>query len=449
MESLVEKTFKDLFPLNRGLTGRGVLQSFDYIIDNFLPLACVKSIKSGQQVYDWTIPEEWNCYDAYVINGKGDKIIDFNKSNLHVVSNSTPVNKTVSGQELLNHLHSLPKFPSRIPYRTSYYEKTWGFCCADELIKSDRFIEPFEVRIDSELNPDGNLNWLECVKKGKSEKEILISSYCCHPSLANDNLSGFVLAAMLFEYLQSLDTQFTYRLVIVPETIGAIAFLSQANLKHIVGGMVCTCVAGPGKISIKEGFDKEHFINKTAHLALQENCGTNYLTYPFVPDGSDERQYSTPGFRIVTPSIHKCKYYEYDEYHTSDDNLSFINAKWLLQTLDVYKSWINQIELYCIPIRKNMFCEFQLGKRGLYPNIGGSINQKADFNNDNGNHKRHFKFSDEVNLSFKHLEAFHWLMHLADGNNSNIQISEKSGIEYKVINEAIAAMWQKGLIDLS
>jgi aminopeptidase-like protein len=448
LQTRVEKVFLDLFPINRSLTGKGVYNTFNYIIENFIPNAKVKSIPSGTQVFDWVVPDEWNIDDGYVVNGAGENIIDFKKSNLHVMSYSEPVDKIISAEELLNHIHTLPKYPNRIPYRTSYYKKNWGFCCAHNLIKSDKFLEPFKVVIKSSLNSKGKLSWLECVKKGRIEKEILISTYCCHPSLANDNLSGIVLAIFLFEYLKNIDTKYTYRLVILPETIGAISFLSQANIKNIIGGMVLSCVAGPDKISIKEGFETSHFMNESAHLAIKSKFNEDYLTYPFIPDGSDERQYSTPGFRIVTPSIHKSKYYEYNEYHTSADNLDFISSSSFIECLEVHKNWIGLIESYCYPKRTNQFCEFQLGRRDLYPQIGGTINQKAYNENAKGNHKRLFNFTDTVVLSGAHLEAFQWIMHLADGSVSNFKIAKKSKLDISIVNEAIAAMFQKDLLEL-
>ena len=448
LQTRVEKTLLDLFPINRSLTGKGVLDTFDYLIENFFPNGKIKSIPSGTQVFDWVVPDEWNIDDGYVVNRVGEKIIDYKKCNLHVMSYSEPVDKIISADELLNHIHTLPKYPDRIPYRTSYYKKNWGFCCAHNLIKSDKFQAPFKVLIKSSFNSKGKLSWLECVKKGRIEKEILISTYCCHPSLANDNLSGIVLAAFLFEYLKNFDTKYTYRLVILPETIGAISFLSQANIKNIIGGMILSCVAGPDKISIKEGFDTSHFMTESAHLAIKSKVNEDYLTYPFVPDGSDERQYSTPGFRIVTPSIHKSKYYEYNEYHTSADDLDFVSSSSLIECLEIHKNWISLIESYCYPKRTSQFCEFQLGRRDLYPQIGGTINQKAYNENESGNHKRLFNFSDSVILSGAHLEAFQWLTHLADGSVSNFEIAKKSKLDISIVNQAIAAMFQKDLMEL-
>ena len=448
LESRIEKVFSDLFPINRSLSGKGVDETFAYLVKNFLPNGEVKSISSGMKVFDWVVPDEWNVDDGYIINGAGEKIVDFKKSNLHIMSYSEAVDKIVNTDELLNHIYTLPKYPDRIPYRTTYYNKNWGFCCAHDLITSKKFVPPFSVVIQSSFNSKGSLRWLECVKKGRTEKEILISTYCCHPSLANDNLSGIVLAVFLFEYLSKLDTKYTYRLVIVPETIGAISFLSQANTKKIIGGMVLSCVAGPDKISLKEGFDANHFMNQSAHLAISSHTNEDYLIYPFVPTGSDERQYSTPGFRIVTPSIHKSKYHEFNEYHSSADNLDFVSPASLIESLDVHKSWIGLIESYCYPKRTNQFCEFQLGKRDLYPQVGGTVNQEAHIENKNGGHKRLFNFTDKVELSGAHLEAFNWLMHLADGSISNFDIAKKSKFDINIVNQAIAAMFQKDLLEL-
>jgi aminopeptidase-like protein len=398
------------------------------------------------------------------------------------MSYSEPVELKISEDELLKKIHTLPNHPSWIPYRTSYFKKDWGFCCTQNLIKSKKFLGPFKVKIESRLDKKGELNWLECVKSGKVKDEILISSYCCHPSLANDNLSGLIASILLFEYLLSIKTKYSYRLVIAPETIGAISFLSQANTKQIIGGMILTCVAGPGKHSIKEAFDNQHWINKAAHNALKKSVGENYITYPFIPDGSDERQYSTPGFRIATPSIHKSKYYTYPEYHTSADNLSFISISSLNQTLEIYKQWIDNIESYhekdylkinnefnfdrnqkkhlkvpnkqmkksgsnlCYPKMLNQFCELQLGKRGLYPDIGGTLNQTAHHENKLGNQKRTFDFDKDIVLTGAHIDAFHWLMHLADGKNSNHEIAKKSGLSLQIINESISALFEKKLV---
>jgi aminopeptidase-like protein len=442
----IDQAINYLFPINRSLTGEGNRKTLDYLQKKYLHDCQIKNIPSRTSIFDWHVPPEWNVKDAYVKNKYGKKIIDFNANNLHLMSCSEPFSGVLSREELLKKLHTLPNFPEWIPYRTSYYSRDWGFCCAHNLLESDEFEEPFEVKIDSEFNEEGELIWLEAFKQGKTDDEILISSYFCHPSLANDNLSGFVAATFLFKYLQSVETKFSYRLVIVPETIGAIAFLSQADTEKIVGGMVLSCVGGPGKLSIKEGFDASHWINQAAHYALNTYTDGEYLTYPFMPDGSDERQYSTPAFRIVTPSIHKSKYYEYDQYHTSADNLSFISSHYIQQSLDVYLLWINNIETYSKPIRKMGSCEYQLGKRDLYPSVGGTLNQLTHKENEHGYQKRMFDFDQPIEVNGNHLEAFHWLMHLADGNHTNFEIASRSKIDLSTINEAIELFHKKDLI---
>ncbi len=449
LEIQINRVLTDLFPINRSITGAGVRETLEYIKNQFIPEATIIKVGSGTEVFDWRVPDEWGITDAYVKNKFGEKIIDFSRNNLHVVSYSTSVSEILDEEKLLEHLHTLPQYPDWIPYRTSYYNKSWGFCCAHSLLETEKFQGPFEVKIDAEHNSNGSLNWLECLKKGELEKEILISTYCCHPSLANDNLSGIVGAIFLFDYLKQKKTRYSYRLLILPETIGAICFLSRAAPQNVIGGMILSCLAGPDELSLKEGFDKNHWINKAAHLALKDIVGPKYKVYPFVPDGSDERQYSSPAFRIVTPSIHKSKYYEYVEYHTSADDLTFISSGALAKTLEVYKRWIDVIDTYNCPVRYQKACEYQLGKRGLYPLTGGTLNQKAHTDNLQGFHNRAFNFNQQVELTGAHLDTFHWLMHLADGSMSNFDIAERAGINLDIVNEAIATMYQKGLLKLT
>ena len=442
----IEKFLKDLYPIMRSLTGNGNRKTLNYIKDNYIPDSIIKSIKSGTKIFDWEVPDEWNIDEAYIKNIYGKKIIDLKDNNLHIVSYSKSIDTKLEPKELIKKLHTLPNHPNWIPYRTTYYKKDWGFCCKDSLLKSKDFKGPFTVKIDSDFNPKGRLDWLECYHQGQSKNEILISTYFCHPNLANDNLSGLVAAVKLFEFISQIKTKFSYRLIIVPETIGAISFLSQANISRLVGGMVISCVAGPGKLSIKEGFDNKHWINKAAIYALEKITKGDYIRYPFTPDGSDERQYSSPGIRIVTPSIHKSKYYEYPEYHTSADDLNFISSTNLLDTLEVYKQWIINIESYCKPKRIEEKCELQLGKRGLYPSIGGTLGQVANnlVNNDLIYKENNFK--NNTNIKDKYINAYRWIMHLADGTNSNFEICEKSNIDLDIINNCISIFAENKLV---
>ena len=432
----IKKTLKKLFPIHRSLTGKGNLETLELIskeIKNFK----IKSVKSKSIIYDWKVPDEWEVKEAYIKNKFNEKIIDFKNNNLHLVSYSVPFQGKIEKKELLSHIHTLKKHPEWIPYRTSYYKKTWGFCCEYNLLKSKKFKGPFEVLIKSSFKKNGSLLYGEAFKKGDTKEEIIISTYCCHPSLANDNLSGLVLAIMLFKYIQDKKTKFSYRLSVAPETIGTLAFIKNLKIKkNIVGGTVLTTVAGPDKVSMKNSFEESSWINRLSRLVIEEFTNGDYINYPFSPDGSDERQFSSPGIRINTPSFHKSKYYEFKQYHTSADNLDYISAEALLESYNLYKKWFLHIENFCYPIRKNKIGEYQLGKRGLYPNIGGSINQKA-----NNNNKKYNPI-----ISDKHLNAFRWIMHLATGDNSNIDISEKSKIELSIIDDSIKLLFNNKLI---
>ncbi len=433
------KFFQDLFSVNRSLTGSGNLFTFNYLRKTLLQSLKIKKIKSGRKIFDWNVPDEWVVEKAFLKNKNNKKIIDFKNNNLHLIGYSKSFKGTLGKKEILNHIYTLKKHPNWIPYRTSYYSPNWGFCATDNLLKSKDFVGPFKIEIKTKLNKKGSLIFGEAFKKGTSKKEILLSTYCCHPSLANDNLSGVLTASMLFNYISKKKTKFSYRLVIAPETIGTLCFLKNSDLKNIIGGTILTCTAGPGKLSLKESFDKNHWINIATHLTLKKYTNNDYKIYPFVPDGSDERQFSSPSFRINTPSVHKSKYYEYPQYHTSADNLKFISIENFCETLNFYIRWFKLIETLDVPVRTSSFGEYQLGKRGLYPNVGGAIKQKANRVKDNSQ-------SAVTNITEKNLDAFHWIMHLADGTKTNEQISEISGIDVKVINKSLKIFRSKRLI---
>ena len=431
-EDLVTQMFEFLFPITRSLTGAGFLQTLEYLNKDFDPQ--YKSEKSGNQVFDWSIPPTWNIRDAWVKNAFGKKIIDFKDNNLSVVNYSIPVSLNLSKDELLKKLHSIPEKPDWVPYRISYYKRDWGFCCTSNLIESADFVGPFEVYIDSELDYSGSLIWSEALHHGSSSNEILLSTYACHPSMANDNLSGNILSRLLFSYIKSLNTKFTYRLVVIPETIGSLCFLkNHYDLEKIIGGFVITTVAGPDLIGLKNAFDKDHWINTLAHEVLSDS-GISHKIYEFAPDGSDERQYSSPGFRIPTVSITKSKYHEYPEYHTSADNLQFVTANALLSTLELYKDLINKIENSKIPSRNMNFGEYQLGKRGLFPNTSGFLKSSI------------MKTTNSEEYSEDLIDAFGWIMNLADGTKTVDTISRISGISLAVISEGIDIFEKNDLV---
>jgi len=442
-ENQVDIILRDLFPINRSLTGNGNKRTIE-ILSDVVDLK-IDSIPSGKKVFDWIIPDEWSIRDAYIKNSKGKKIVDWKKNNIHVLNYSSPINKKgLSKKELIRNIHSLPDKKDWIPYRTSYYEKNWGFCVSETLLESKDFSEPFDVLIDSHHNPEGNMIFAESFHQGLSDKEIIISSYLCHPSLANDNLSGIITAAYLFSEIKKRETYYSYRLILCPETIGALAFLSKhKNISNIYSGFVISTTAGPGPLGLKRSFLGDHEIDLLTQKAV-ESIDKNFINYSFKPDGSDERQYSSPAFRIPTTTITKSKYYEYDEYHTSADNLAFVKSRYLLKSLEAYIKTFEFLEANRVFERKMMEGEFQLGKRGLLPSIGGSINQSVESENKHGSHKR--KFMLDFEFTGDHLNAYEWIMHMADSSNTVLDISQRSTIDFHVIYEAASMFYDKNLI---
>jgi len=435
----IEQLFNELFPIMRSITGPGFRKTALLGLDAFKIKSKEHKIASGSKVFDWTVPAEWDVSEAWVKNSKGKIILDIKNSNIELLNFSTSFKGIVSKVELLSHLHSLPDHPDWIPYRTSYYQDDWGFCCKHSLISSSDFIEPFEVNIEATKKiKNGNLYWYEAEHKGRSKKTILISTYICHPSLANDNLSGFISALALFSYVKNIDTRFTYKLVIVPETIGALVFLKSSrarDIRSIVGGFVVTTTAGKSPIGIKKTFLGNHWLDKISTKVSQE-LDSESFEYEFTPFGSDERQYSSPEFRIPTISITNAKYHEYDEYHTSADNLDYISISNFKKNLKTHIEVINRIEKNIIPKRKIKSIsggEFQLSKHGLFPAIGGRNYQKSA------------QFKEKRGLENR-IAAYAWLMHLIDGKTSLLEMAEKSGLPFGLLSECIDDFKSKGLV---
>lgn len=367
----IDHYLKRLFPITRSIAGEGNRETLR-ILQEIIPLE-VKEYPNGQKVYDWVIPREWNIRDAWIKNSSGKKIIDFQNSNLHVVSYSVPVHDHMKLAELNAHLHFLNDLPSAIPYRTSYYNENWGFCLSHNDYK--RYFndtETYEVFIDSELK-NGSLTIGEFLIKGKSDKEYLISTYICHPSLANDNLSGPVMTAVLSRELLRMDLNFSYRIVFVPETIGAIAYCAnnEEAMKRIMAGFVVSSVGGPGRFGYRQSWQKNCFINSMVEDTFHENGIDDFKIYPFDIHGSDERQYSSQGFRINIVSITKDKYYDYDYYHTSLDDLSFISAENIVACLKLYIQTIEKLDKNVTYKNLNPNCEVMLSKHDLYQKTGG------------------------------------------------------------------------------
>ena len=364
---------KDLFPICRSITGNGVRETLK-IIQQHIPIN-INEVPTGTKVFDWTVPKEWNIKDAYIMDENSNKIIDFKKNNLHVVGYSVPVNKTVSLPELQEHLYSLPEQPEAIPYVTSYYKEMWGFCITHkkrEILKEGKY----KVFIDSELK-NGALTYGELIIPGKSEKEVFLSTYICHPSMANNELSGPVVTTFLVKWIMSKPRRYTYRIIFIPETIGSITYLNK-NLdvmkQNIIVGFNVSCVGDNSVYSYLPTRNGNTYADKIA-LNILSFKHPKFVKYSFLYKGSDERQYNAPGVDLPVCCIMISKYGTYPEYHTSLDNLKFISPKGLSGAYDVFKECLNLIEenrkykIKCLG-------EPQLGKRGLYPTISTKLSTK-------------------------------------------------------------------------
>lgn len=432
-----------LFPLCRSITGSGLRQTLRALAE-VTPFDLVE-VPSGTACYDWTIPDEWNVRDAYVADSSGRRLIDFRASNIHLVNYSCPFEGTLTFDELAPHLHTLPDLPTAIPYRTTYYNRTWGFCLTHEQFQKLDRRATYRVVVDTTLAP-GALTYGEALLPGVSGREYLISTYVCHPSLANDNLSGPVLWTLLLDELRKRPRRHAYRFVIAPETIGALAYIArnEAAVRALAGGFVVTTVAGPGPFGYKCTFRGDDVIDRVARLTFRE-LGLEYREYPFDVNGSDERQYSQPGLRIPVGTICKDKYYEYPYYHTSLDDLNFVSAGNLIETLKLYLLAIEKLEYDCRYRSLNPMGEPMLGKRGLYPQTGGAIKQKAASPAAHG--ERRYAV-DEGNILYgSELDALRWVLFYADGKTSLLEVAEKTGLPLRQLHQAAGKLLAGGLLE--
>ena len=337
----------------------------------------VREVPSGTQVFDWSVPKEWNIRDAWIKDSKGNKILDFKDNNLHVVGYSLPVNKKVNLEELKTIIYTQPEQPDAIPYVTSYYKERYGFCMTQNQ-KNNLKEDNYHIFIDSELK-DGSLTYGEIIIPGDSNKEVFLSTYVCHPSMANNELSGPAVAIYLAKWLKSLPIRrYTYRIIFIPETIGSITYLSQ-NLEHlkkrVIAGFNISCVGDNRTFSYAASRYGNTLADKLAKNVLRFYY-PEYKEYSFLKRGSDERQYNAPGVDLPVCAICRSKYGEYPEYHTSKDNLDFISPEGLAGSFDVYKQCIIALENN-YKYKVKVLCEPQLGKRGLYPTISQKGSSKV------------------------------------------------------------------------
>ncbi len=409
---------EDLYPICRSITGNGFRQTLQRLGQE-IPLA-VHEVPTGTQVFDWTVPREWNIRDAYVKNAQGQRIIDFRKHNLHVVNYSIPVHRKMSLRELQLHLHSLPEQPDLIPYRTSYYNEDWGFCLPhrQRLQLKD---EEYEVCIESTLR-DGHLTFGEYLVRGTSGEEILISCHACHPSLCNDNLSGVSVATYVAKHLAGVELRYSYRFLFIPGTIGSITWLSlnESRTDRVRHGVVLTGVGDRGNFTYKKSRRGETEIDRAFAHALRHS-GQLHAIEEFSPYGYDERQYGSPGFNLPVGCLMRTPHGKYPEYHTSADNLDFVDSASLGETFNLCMSVFRLLENNRTYLNLSPKCEPQLGKRGLYGAIGG----------------RDVKTSELAML---------WVLNLSDGAHSLLDIAERSGMAFAVLAEAAQALSAKGLL---
>lgn len=412
-----------LFPITRSITGDGVRKSLN-IIKEVLPGLKITEVPTGTTVFDWSVPKEWNIRDAYIKDSKGNRVVDFNESNLHLVGYSIPVHKKMPLRELKEHIHTIPGQPDWIPYMTSYYEREWGFCMTHNNFKNLKD-DVYEVCIDSSLE-DGSLTYGEFYKAGRSNEEFLLSSYICHPSIANDSLSGVALLTYLARELAKMDTYYSYRFLIIPETIGAITWLAKnkSRTDRIKYGLVATCVGDSGAFTYKKSRRGNAEIDLITQYVL-DNVAEKHNIEDFFPLGSDERQFCSPAFNLPVGSLMRTRYHKFDEYHTSADNLDFINRQSLQESFDMYAKIIEYAESNHCYRSTNPACEPNLGKRGLF--------KKARI------------LSEYPDIQ----EAYFWMLNYSDGDHSLLDIAQKSDIHFDTIKIAAGNLYEAGLLQVS
>ena len=410
---------RELYPICRSITGDGLRATLarlarDVDLERH-------EVPSGTPAFDWTVPKEWNIRDAWVKDAAGTRVIDFQRSNLHVLQYSAPLRRRVERAELLAHLHSLPEQPRWIPYRSSYYEERWGFCVEHERLQQ-LSEAAYDVCIDAQLE-DGALSYGEARIAGASDEEFLLSCHTCHPSLCNDNLSGVALTAQLAKLLTPLALRYSYRFLFIPGTIGSIVWLSRNRERapRIRHGLVVACVGDAGAFHYKRSRRGDAEIDRAAALVLR-SAGAPFTLCEFSPYGYDERQYCSPGFDLPVGSLTRTPNGRFAEYHTSADDLGFVAAPWLAESLRRYLDVIEVVEGNARYVSANPHCEPQLGRRGIYRTLGGLPDpERAQM-------------------------AMLWVLNLSDGGCDLIDIAERAQLDFASVRAAATLLCEHGLL---
>ncbi len=421
----MENYFDRLWPICRSISGNGLRESFS-ILQELIPLQLIE-YPTGKEVFDWTIPKEWNITDAYIITPTGEKICDFKKNNLHIVNYSIPFEGEIEWSELQNHFFTIESQPEAIPYITSYYKETWGFCIDFHTLSRLPKEGKYQVVIKSQLAP-GSVTVGHCVLPGETNEEILLSTYLCHPSMANNELSGPICMAYLYRQLAAMPhRKYTYRFVMAPETIGVIAYLSDYGFDmktNVKAGYVLTCCGDEAPYVFKQSKNESGLL-ETATAHLLKHAGVAHSIIPFAVGGSDERQYCSPGFNLPVGSITRSMYHRYSQYHTSLDNKDFISFSAMCDTVQMYWNALQVLEKNCVPKCLVPFGEPRMGKRNLLPSsIEPNDKRRQDID-----------------------RMFH-VISWADGHHDLIQIAEKRNESLFQFLPVLAKLIEEKLIEI-
>ena len=410
----MHRLMRELFPLHRSQTGAGVRQSLQ-LLQSIVPLE-VHEVDSGTSVFGWTVPNEWTIRDAWISNAQGKRLVDYQLSNLHVVGNSQGIRERMSFAKLQPYLHSLPEHPDWIPYRTKYFQEGWGFCLSDSQLDQFRQAGPdaeYEVCIDADLRP-GSLSYGELFLPGETDEQVLVSTHTCHPSLANDNLSGIVVAAFLAAQLQHTPQRLSYRFLFLPGTIGPITWLAlnREVIPRIHHGLVLACLGDAGPMTYKRSRQGKAAIDQAVELVLRDR-GAQHEIRDFSPTGFDERQYCSPGFNLPVGRLTRTAEGEFAEYHSSSDNLELVRPEYLANSLDCCMEIFAALDANIVYQNRHPWCEPRLGSAGLYDTYGADNPMRAALQ-----------------------EAVQWVLSFSDQQHSLLDIAQRSGLPLAELREA-------------